>query len=68
MDVKLPQELVTILELFLRRGHTVASPGSAFMFTKPNGTPMSKATDMTYLWQTILRKNLGSDSTITPHM
>lgn len=68
MDVKLPPDLVTILELFLRRGHAVASPGSAFMFTKPNGSPMGKATDMTYLWQTILRKNLGSVSTITPHM
>jgi len=68
LDIRLPESLADLTNLFLVRGHTECSPGSQLVFSRPNGLPMEKSQQLASLWRSILKKELGSDSKITPHM
>lgn len=68
VDVQLPQGLAVKLEVHLRRARPVLCPGSPFVFCRPDGSPMSESIHMTNMWSSIMRKDLGSDSKIPPHM
>ena len=68
IDIQLPEGLAVRVELHLRRAHPVLCPGAEYVFCRPDGSPMSQSVHMTNLWSSILKKDLGSDSHITPHM
>ena len=68
LEVCLPEQLADLLELYLDRGHEIASPESHFVFTRPDGSNLVKSDHLAQLWSTILRVHLKSDSKLTPHM
>ena len=68
LDIRMPEALADLTELFLDRAHAECSPDSQLVFSRPNGTALEKSQQLATLWKHILKKELGSDSKITPHM
>lgn len=66
IQFRVPEELQSLLELYLKRGHSIISPQCQFVFTDHKCKPMVEAAQMSYFWEQLL-KRLGSPAVFPPN-
>lgn len=67
MEFRVPQELAHMLLVFLAQGHQVACKNQPFMFTKGDGQPMKKASQLSHYWNKLMQE-IGCPAKFGPHM
>lgn len=66
IQFKVPEELQSLLELYLQNGYRLVSPECPYVFTDHKCRPMLEPSQLSHFWEQVL-KRIGSPAVLPPN-